>query len=123
VDYLHSRADEITGPDRSLPKSFAALDRVARQEGTVAKLDSDKLDACVNKQDDSAVKASSKEAEAMRIESAPAVFVDGERVDGAIPQDQLWLVIDRALRAAGVDPPPAASAPSAPSTQPGGTGK
>jgi protein-disulfide isomerase len=123
VDYLHSHADEITGPDRSLPKSFAALDRVARQEGTVAKLDSDKLDACVNKQDDSAVKASSKEAEAMRIESAPAVFVDGERVDGAIPQDQLWLVIDRALRAAGVDPPPAASAPSAPSTQPGGTGK
>jgi protein-disulfide isomerase len=122
VDYLHSHADEITGSDRNLSKSYAALDRVARQEGTLGKLDSASLDACIAKQDDSAVKASSKEAEAMGIQSAPAVFVDGERVDGAIPQDQLWLVIDRALRAAGVQPP-AAQAPSANSAQSGGSGK
>ena len=124
VDYLHAHADEVTGPDRNLPKSFAALDRIARQEGTLAKLDPGKLDACINKQDDSAVQASSKQAEAMRIESAPAVFVDGERVDGAVPEEQLWLVIDRALRAAGVTPPaptgPAAQ-PSSPA-KPGGTG-
>jgi protein-disulfide isomerase len=122
VDYLHSHADEVTGPDRNLPKSFAALDRIARQEGTLAKLDSGKLDACVAKQDDAAVQASSKQAEAMKIESAPAVFVDGERVDGAIPEDQLWLVIDRALRAAGVEPP-AAPPKSADTAQPGGSGK
>lgn len=124
VDYLHSHADEVSGPDRNLPKSFAALDRIARQEGTVAKLDSDKLDACINKQDDSAVKASSKQAEAMRIESAPAVFIDGERVDGAVPQEQLWLVIDRALRAAGVTPPAPAPPPAQPASpaKPGGTG-
>jgi protein-disulfide isomerase len=122
VDYLHSHADEITGPDRNLPKSFAALDRVTRQEGTLAKLDSGKLDACIAKQDDSAVQASSKQAEAMKIESAPAIFVDGERVDGAIPEDQLWLVIDRALRAAGVEPP-VAPQKSAGTGQPGGTGK
>ncbi|MGA9670772.1 MAG: thioredoxin domain-containing protein [Terracidiphilus sp.] len=123
VDYLHSHPDEITGPDRQLPKSFAALDRVARQEGTLAQLDSGKLDACLTKQDDTAVKASSKQAEAMKIESAPAVFVDGERVDGAIPEDQLWLVIDRALRAAGEEPPAASPAKSASTGQPGGTGK
>jgi protein-disulfide isomerase len=122
VDYLHSHADEITGPDRNLSKSYAALDRVARQEGTLGKLDSAGLDACIAKQDDSAVKASSKEAEAMGIESAPAVFVDGERIDGAIPQDQLWLVIDRALRAAGVEPP-AAHAPSVGNAQSGGNGR
>jgi protein-disulfide isomerase len=121
VDYLHSNAQEISGPDRNLPKSFAALDRIARQEGTLAKLDDDKLQACLTKQDDSAVQAASKYAEAMRIESAPAVFVDGERIDGAIPQEQLWLVIDRALRAAGVEPPPP-SAPSAPAAKSGGTG-
>jgi protein-disulfide isomerase len=123
VDYLHSHSDEVTGPDRQLPKSFAALDRIARQEGTLAKLDSGKLDACITKQDDSAVQASSKQAEAMKIESAPAVFVDGERVDGAIPEDQLWLVIDRALRAAGVEPPAPTPAKSASTGQPGGTGK
>jgi len=125
VDYLHAHADEVTGPDRNLPRSFAALDRIARQEGTLAKLDSGKLDACINKQDDSAVQASSKQAEAMRIESAPAVFVDGERIDGAVPQEQLWQVIDRALRAAGVTPPAPTAPPAQPSSaaKPGGAGK
>jgi protein-disulfide isomerase len=120
VDYLHSHGQEITGPDRDLPKSFAALDRIAKQEGTVAKLDEPKLAACIAKQDDSAVKTSLKEAETMRIESAPAVFVDGERIDGWVPQEVLWSVIDRALRAAGVDPPP--PAPAAP-VQAAGTGR
>jgi protein-disulfide isomerase len=120
VDYLHGHGQEITGPDRDLPKSFAALDRIAKQEGTVAKLDEPKLAACIAKQDDSAVKTSLKEAETMRIESAPAVFVDGERIDGWVPQEVLWSVIDRALRSAGVDPPP--PAPPAPA-QAAGTGR
>jgi protein-disulfide isomerase len=82
----------------------------------VAKLDLNKLDACLAKQDETEVRASSKEADKLRIESAPAVFVDGERIDGALPQSQVWMVIDRALRAAGVEPPPAPSLPA-------GTGK
>jgi len=48
VDYLHSHGQEITGEDRNLNKSFAALDRIARQEGTVAKLDDAKLNACLS---------------------------------------------------------------------------
>jgi protein-disulfide isomerase len=121
VDYLHGHGDEITGPDRNLPKSNAALDRIATQEATIAKLDEPKLLACLAKQDDSAVKASLQEAASMRIESAPAVFIDGERIDGWVPQEVLWAVIDRALRAAGVDPPP--PAPAAAPAHPAGTGK
>jgi protein-disulfide isomerase len=123
VDYLHSHGQEITGEDRNLAKSVAALDRIARQEATLAKLDSTTLDACIAKQDETQVKASSQEAESLRIESAPAVFIDGERIDGAVPAEQLWLVIDRALRAAGVEPPssPAPLAPKPP--QPAGAGK
>ena len=112
VDYLHSHAQEVTGPDRDLPKSFAALDRIARQEATVGKLDSTTLDACISKQDESKVRSSLHEAEALKVESAPALFIDGERVDGAIPEDQLWLVIDRALRAAGEQPPPPLAPPA-----------
>jgi protein-disulfide isomerase len=127
VDYLHGHGSEVTGPDRNLPKSFAALDRIARQEATVGKLDTAKLDACLAKQDESEVHTSLKEAESLRIESAPAVFIDGERVDGAQPEEQLWMVIDRALRAAGEVPPPspqpAPAATSAPPTQPSGSGK
>jgi protein-disulfide isomerase len=118
VDYLHSHGQEITGEDRNLNKSFAALDRIARQEGTVAKLDDAKLNACLSKQDETQVRASAKEADALGIDGTPALFVEGERINGALPEDQVWLVIDRALRAAGEEPPPAplpsAPVPSAP---------
>jgi protein-disulfide isomerase len=116
VDYLHAHGQEITGPDRALAKSVAALDRVARQEATIGKLDSAQLDACLAKQDEAAVRASASEALTLRIEGTPALFVNGERIDGAIPAEQIWTVIDRALRSAGVDPPPA---PAAPHSAPG----
>lgn len=123
VDYLHTHGEEVTGPDRNVSKSDEALDRIAKQEGTLGKLDMAKLDACVAKQDESGVKASLREADALRIESAPAVFVDGERVDGAVPEEQLWQVIDRALRAAGVEPPPQPGATALPTPTPPAPGQ
>jgi len=115
VDYLHSHGQEVNGSDRNLANSDAALDRIARQQATLGKLDAAQIDACIAKQDESQVRASMKEAEALRIEGAPAVFIDGERISGAVPQDQLWTVIDRALRAAGVEPP-ARQQPSTPTS-------
>jgi protein-disulfide isomerase len=108
VDYIHGHGQEVSGEDRNVQKSFATLDRIARQEATVSKLDSTKLDACLAKQDDSQVRASAKEAESLGIEGTPAVFIDGERINGALPAEQVWIVIDRALRAVGVEPPPPA---------------
>jgi protein-disulfide isomerase len=119
VDYLHAHGQAISGEDRNPAKSFAALDRIARQEATLAKLDPGKLDACLARQDETQVRASAREAESLRIDGTPALFVDGERIDGAVPEDQLWLVIDRALSAAGVEPPAAPASPS----QPPGAGK
>ena len=120
VDYLHAHGDEINGTDRDLTKSFAALDRIARDEATLGKLDFARVNACIAKQDETQIQASAKEADALKIEGTPALFVDGERIDGAVPEEQVWLVIDRALRAAGVEPPP----PAAPQpTPPAGSGK
>jgi len=107
VDYLHSHGGEVNGENRDVARSFAALDRIARQEATLGKLDAAKLDACLAKQDQSAVQTSTQEALSLGVESTPQVFVNGERFDGALPQEQVWKVIDRALRAAGVDLPPA----------------
>jgi protein-disulfide isomerase len=106
VDYVHAHGQEVNGPDRDLKKSFATLDRIARDEGTLAKLDSAKLDACIAKQDETQVRASAKEAEALGVDGTPALFIDGERINGALPAEQVWLVIDRALRADGIEPPP-----------------
>ncbi len=128
VDYLHAHGQEVSGEDRDINKSFAALDRIARQEGTLAKLDSTKLDACLAKQDETQVRASMKEGDQLGIDSTPSLFVDGERIVGAIPEDQVWMVIDRALRAAGEQPPaePPAQAPAKTSSPAGdakGAGK
>jgi len=115
VDYLHSHGQEISGPDRNLVKSDAALDRIARDLAAVGQLDTPKLNACIEKKDESAIRASMNEATALNIEGTPALFVNGERIDGALPKEQVWMVIDRALKAAGVEPPPAeAPAPAQP---------
>lgn len=106
VDYLHGHGQEITGTDRDVNKSFAALDKIARQQATEAKLDSTKLDACIAKQDETQIRASSREAESLGVDGTPALFIDGEKISGAIPEEQVWLVIDRALKAAGIEPPP-----------------
>jgi len=123
VDYLHSHAQEVTGEDRDLTKSKAALDRIARQQAAEGKLDGQKLDACIAKQDESKVQQSLKEASGLNLEGAPALFVNGEKINGAIPEEQVWMVIDRALRAAGEKPPPPAAPAAAPSegaAKPGG---
>jgi protein-disulfide isomerase len=121
VDYLHAHGQEVSGEDRDPAKSYAALDRIARQEATLGKLDEAKLNACMAKQDETQIKASVKLAEDLDLDGTPAVFVNGERLNGgAVPQDQLWMAIDRALLAAGEQPPPMppAAAPVTPATKP-----
>lgn len=122
VDYLHAHGGDVTGPDRDVKKSIDALDRIAREQGVLGKLDETKLNACLAAQDETQVRASAKEADDLRIEGTPALFVNGERIDGALPEEQVWLVIDRALRAAGEEPP--SVTPSAPTAgTPKGSGK
>jgi protein-disulfide isomerase len=110
VDYLHAHGQEVTGEDRNPQKSYAVLDKIAREQGKIFNLDATKLDACLQTQDESAIHASMKEAETLGIEGVPYLVIDGEHIDGAQPVEQVWTVIDRALRAAGVEPPPAAAA-------------
>jgi protein-disulfide isomerase len=119
VDYLHSHGQEVDGEDRNLVKSFDALNRIARQLATIAKLDSGKLDACLARQDETSVRAEGKEADSLGVDGAPVLFIEGERIVGVVPEDRLWLAIDRALRAAGIEPPAATANPS----QPAKTGK
>ncbi len=105
VDYLHAHGGDVTGPDRDPQKSYAVLDKIAREQGKIFELDASKLDACLQKQDEAPVRASMKEADSLGIDGTPYLFIDGEHINGALPPEQVWAVIDRALRAAGVEPP------------------
>lgn len=122
VDYLHSHGQEVSGQNNDPAKSSAALDRIARQEATVSKLDGTALDACLAKQDQTQIKASVQLGESMGIEGTPAIFVNGEKIDGAVPTDQLWIVIDRALRSVGENPPSLPVAKPAPAASGQGAG-
>jgi len=114
LDYLHSHGQEITGVDRNPAKSYAALDRIAREVAgpataspavpAAAVIDRSKLDTCLTGQDETGVHTSLKEAEALGLNFAPAVYVNGDRIEGFIPEEQIWRIIDRALRDAGEAP-------------------
>ena len=119
VDYLHTHGEDVTGPDRDVKKADATLDRLAKDEGGRSKLNMTALNACVAKQDDTAVRSEMKEADALHIDGTPALFIDGERVSGAQPLPYLWAAIDRALRADGITPPPDPETPAAAPAAPG----
>ena len=107
VDSVHSHGEEVSGKTRDLQKSFAALDRMAGEEGQKGNLDSNRLQACLTKQDEAPVRQSMREAKELGIASTPAFFVNGEAVRGLTDVGDLWPVIDRALREYGVNPPKA----------------
>ena len=46
-----------------------------------------------------------REGDLLGVSATPAMFVNGRKVDGAVPIEELRDVIDSALRDAGVTPP------------------
>jgi protein-disulfide isomerase len=111
ADYLHDNQKEISS-QKGRDAQFAALDSLAVQQGQAQKLDASKLQACIRAQDETAVKASMHEGEELGIEATPTLFVNGEKIDGAQPIDDVRAVFDRALQQAGIQAP--AHPPTAP---------
>jgi protein-disulfide isomerase len=119
VDYVHSHGADVTGPAKDVHEAAKTLDKLARDEGQRSALDQARLDACIVKQDESAVRASMKQGDSLGVNGTPTLFINGERISGALPQPELWTAIDRALREAGVQPPPRiAEAVKPPTPQP-----
>lgn len=118
IDYIHVHANEIGGTEKTIAKANEMLDGLSRDEGKKQKVDDTRLAACIEKQDASAIKQSMKEAEALGVEATPALFINGEKIEGAQPLEYVYSMIDGALIAAGQTPPahaePAAPATSAP---------
>ncbi len=101
-----AHADEVTGPAHDAQQAGKTLDKMAHDEGERSKLDLAKLDACIAKQDETAVRASMKQGDSLGVNGTPTLFINGERISGVLPEAELRTAIDRALREAGVQPPP-----------------
>ena len=127
VDYMHAHASEIseplqTGPvDKTIPQVNQQLDKITHDQGVFQKVDVAKLDACVDKQDTAIVAASQKIGESFKLDSTPTLFINGDKISGAVDVAFLFNLIDTALRVQGVTPPApyvAPPPPPAPATTP-----
>jgi protein-disulfide isomerase len=100
VDYIHANPREVSGEKRPMPEQFAALDRITLQHGQKRGVDMAKLQSCVKAQVTDKITASVKEASELGVEATPTMFINGERVAGALPPPMMQAVIDRALQEA-----------------------
>jgi protein-disulfide isomerase len=111
ADYLHANRREVDstqGPDARA----ALLDKLALDQGQKHSLDVPKLQSCVKAQNEDAVRASMKEGDSLGVSATPVMFINGQKIDGAVPLPELRAALDRALKDAGVPVPP----PQAPSS-------
>ena len=106
ADYVHANQKVVSGKSRS--DAFANLDNVAKEQAQKHQLDQDKLLACVQKQDETAVRASMAEGDKIGVDSTPTLFVNGERFAGAVPEQELRAALNRALADAGQQVPASA---------------
>ncbi len=104
ANYIHANYQSITAGGKQLPQQFAELDRIAEQQGDRFKVDKTKLTACLKASDDAAVVRSLREGEAVGVEATPTIFINGYKIDGALPAAQIQAAIDRALQEANAAP-------------------
>jgi protein-disulfide isomerase len=122
VDYIHAHSSDIGADpkdpkaDKTLPRATEQLDQITRDQGAAQHVDATALDACIKKQDTSSIEVSKKLGTALGVDSTPALFVNGAKIDGAVPISFIFNIIDDALRAENVAPPPPYVDPTAPPT-------
>jgi protein-disulfide isomerase len=130
ADYLHQNGDEVTVKykekgraasaalnkptkdeadkvykEKGLEAAGAELDKLAALQAEKHTLDVPKLQACVKAQDEKAVRASMREGDTVGVDATPAMFVNGQKLDGAVPAEEIRAALDQALLDAGVAPP------------------
>jgi protein-disulfide isomerase len=117
ADYLHANQREISGGQQNVQEATNRVDQATMDFGKKNGADATKLQACIKAQSDSAIKASMAEGDKLSISATPTLFINGEKVEGAMDAADLRLALNRQLKAAGVEPPPPPPAPAKPAAQ------
>jgi protein-disulfide isomerase len=104
ADYVHGNQKSFNDL-KVLSAQHTAIDKLAAEQGKKHSLDASTLQGCIKAQDDTTVKASQKEGAELGVTATPEMFVNGRKVDGAIPIEDLRAVFDSALKDAGIAPP------------------
>jgi protein-disulfide isomerase len=102
---VHANGRQIQGDKRPVDEQRAEVDRIALDAGKRHSADHSALESCVQAQSTDELNASLKEAESVGVEATPAVFVNGMKMDGAVPEEELKLVLDKELKNVGAAAP------------------
>lgn len=111
ADSVHANKQDIDS-QKTNPERFETIDKMALQQGQKHNVDATKLQSCIKAQNEDGVRASMKEADGVGVSATPTLFINGEKIDGAVPVAQLRAALDSALKDAGQPVPQ--HAPSAP---------
>jgi len=116
ADYIHANQHEVSS-EKTSGARLEALDKLAMLQGQKHNLDVGKLQSCIKAQDESVVKASMKEGDAIGVEATPTLFVNGEKIDGAQSAGEMRAALDRALKDANLPVPEHAASAGAPASK------
>jgi protein-disulfide isomerase len=114
ADYVHANKREVDN-EKTSPARFDALDKMAILQGQKHNVDVVKLQSCVKAQNEDGVRASMKEADDLGVSATPTLFINGQKIDGAVPVNEIRAALDQALKDAGQPVPehlPSAPAPA-----------
>lgn len=100
ADYIHANKREVD-TEKTPVARFDAIDKMTMLQGQKHNVDVVKLQSCVKAQNEDAVKASMKEAEGLGVNGTPALFINGQKIDGAVPIGEVRAALDAALKDAG----------------------
>jgi protein-disulfide isomerase len=114
ADYVHANQRAINGSQKDVQNSFNELDHLTLDIGKKNGADTARLQACIKAQPDAVLKASITEGDSIGVNATPTVFVNGERLEGAVDLEEVKAALNQRLLEAGVQPP----APTAPSQAP-----
>jgi protein-disulfide isomerase len=113
ADYIHANKRDVDAEKTSAAR-FDAIDKITMLQGQKHGLDVAKLQSCVKAQSEDAVRASMKEADELGVNGTPALFINGRKIDGAVPIGEVRAALDAALRDAGQPVPQHVQSSSAP---------
>jgi protein-disulfide isomerase len=116
ADYVHAKQHEVSN-EKTPGARLEALDKLTMLQGQKHNLDVVKLQSCIKAQDETAVKASVKEGDGIGVDATPTLFVNGEKIDGAVPIGDVRAALDRALKDANLPVPEHAAAGGAPASK------
>jgi protein-disulfide isomerase len=109
ADHVHANQGAINGSQKDLQYSFNELDHLTLDIGKKHGVDATRLQACIKAQPDAIMKASIAEADSLGVNATPTVFVNGQRLEGAVDVDEVKAALNQRLLEAGVQPPLSAS--------------